>query len=180
MSSQWMTKLALLAVLLPLTTVAHEGDSHDVRPPAAATAAAPRFTAHSARIEMVGVVDGRQVTLYLDRFEDNTPVTGAAVGLAIGGAEVPVTLRSPGEFHGETKRALEPGAWPVVATVSGIDATDRLDAVLDIHGADGVDDAHAHGPGSAIASAAAAVAAVLALGWWGRRTLLRRRAGGAA
>ena len=41
----------------------------------------------SETFELVGVLSGKQITLYLDRFADNSPVRDAQIELEIGGAK---------------------------------------------------------------------------------------------
>ena len=69
------------APCLLLSPPARADDGHDHAGPAPATAGAatPRFTASSEAFELVGVLQGRRLTLYLDRVADNTPVKGATI-----------------------------------------------------------------------------------------------------
>ena len=66
---------------------AGEGHDHGDAAPAAVGQALPRFSAVSETFELVGVLNGKQITLYLDRFADNSPVRGAQIELEIGGAK---------------------------------------------------------------------------------------------
>jgi membrane fusion protein, heavy metal efflux system len=77
--------IALLGLCLLLTTpsVAHEG--HDLalaqdHPP---TASLPHVAITSELYELVGVLDGLRLTIYLDRFQDNVPVTDATINVTI-------------------------------------------------------------------------------------------------
>ena len=83
-----MAFAAILAatLLVPMTRPsAHEG--HDHGPPQAATGpAAPRITVHSETYELVGILKGDQLVIYLDRFASNEPVTAATVAVTIGDA----------------------------------------------------------------------------------------------
>jgi membrane fusion protein, heavy metal efflux system len=78
------TVLVLLCWCLFLTgrVLAHEG--HDlVANQGAPAASLPRLSASSELYELVGVLDGLRLTIYLDRFEDNVPVTDANIGVTI-------------------------------------------------------------------------------------------------
>lgn len=69
----WMFTVAALGS--PAEAIS--GPGHDHGEPAktsTAGAAAPRFTATSETFELVGVLDDKRLTLYLDRAIDNTPV----------------------------------------------------------------------------------------------------------
>ena len=88
-SSHSLAALCLASVLLgnALPVIAGDGHDHGDTAPAATGTALPRFAAVSETFELVGVLDGKQVTLYLDRFVDNTPVRGAQIELEIDGTK---------------------------------------------------------------------------------------------
>jgi hypothetical protein len=125
--------LPLLVVVVLAATAASAADEHghDHGAPAAAVGSAlPRFTAVSEAFELVGVVDGKQLTVYLDRFEDNAPVKDAQIDLEIGGAKVAVKQVSDGEYAGSLPQELKPGIAAVTATIVAGDDTDILAADL--------------------------------------------------
>ncbi len=174
--------LALAALTLAPASRADDGHNHDASPAAASGPALPRFAASSDLFELVGVVDGKRLTIYLDRFADNSPVQNAKVDLEVGGAKVALTEHEPGEFEGALADALKAGVTPVTATVVAGHETDLLAGDLDVH-----EDAHAapaaasgwtrYGPWALGAAVLAALSA-----WWMRRdaTARRARVGGAA
>jgi hypothetical protein len=142
--------------------------------------ALPRFSASSELFELVGVVDGRRVTVYLDRYEDNAPIQGAKLVLQVGAAKVALAEHAAGEFEGELAAAPPPGLTPVTATIVAGSDTDLLAADLDIHTDEHAEDAATQGRGAYLGWAAGALAALIALAWAGRRALVGRRVGGAA
>lgn len=162
--------VALAATLLCLPARAHDG--HDDAPASPAGAALPRFAAASDLFELVGVLDGRQLTVYLDRFADNTPLKGAAVELDFGGTKVSLKEHADGEFEGSLAQAPAPGVIAVTATVTAGQETDLLATDLDLHADDHATPA-AH-RAAWPAWAGAALAAVVGV------VLLARRKGGAA
>ena len=91
--------LALLLGLLPPTALAGAGHDHGEAPAAAAGTALPRFAATSDLFELVGVLDGQKIALYLDHAGDNSPVKDARLELDIAGTNVPVTRVAEGEFQ---------------------------------------------------------------------------------
>ena len=130
--------LAAWSVVMMLATVAPQalaGDGHDHgdAPAPAAGPALPRFTAVSELFELVGVVDGKQVTLYLDHFADNSPVRDARLELQLDGNSIAVEPHAEGEFEAVLERELEPGLVSVTATVSAGQETDLLAGELDLH-----------------------------------------------
>lgn len=80
---------ALLCAALFTTAPAWAGEGHDhgETAPAAVGQALPRFSAVSETFELVGVLSGKQITLYLDRFSDNSPVRDAQIEFEIGNAK---------------------------------------------------------------------------------------------
>lgn len=154
---------------------AGEGHDHGEAPATAAGPALPRFSAVSETFELVGVLDGRRLTLYLDRYADNSPVKGARLDLEIAGAPVTAEPHADGEFEATLPAVPEASVLPVTATVVAGDETDLLAGELDIH------DDHAAEPSAASpalpgwagwAAGAAVVAAAAA--WMARRAASRR------
>ena len=63
-----------------------EGHSHDA--PAAASSQSPRFIATSENFQLVGILKGGRITLYLDREADNSPVVDATIAVTGGDTTV--------------------------------------------------------------------------------------------
>jgi len=177
-------RLVAMALLLALPglALAHDGHDHGDSAPAATAAALPRFTAESESFELVGVLDGRRLTLYLDRFADNSPVRDARLELQLGDEKLVPAPHGEGEFEVLLAAAPVPGMLPVTATVTAGTETDLLAGDFDLHAPQA--EAAAAPPAwrraaGWLAAAAAAVLLVLA----GLRTARARRGvnqGGAA
>ena len=182
-----LAALLVAAVLVAAPAWAGEGHDHGDAAPAAVGQALPRFSAVSEAFELVGVLSGKQLTLYLDRFADNSPVRGAQIELEIGGAKF--KARASEERQGEDEyevllpEAPKPGVLPVTATITAGNETDLLAGELDIH-----EEAHdeevvvTHGWTETAGWGAGGVAVMALLLWGGRRLMGARgvRAGGAA
>lgn len=189
-TARWRTVLA--TALLPLALAAlwlapaHAGPGHDHGPePAPASGPAlPRFAAESELFELVGVLDGRRLTLWLDRAADNAPVTDATIELEVAGAPLKLQ-RHDDVFEAELAAQPAPGSMlPVTATVTVGAEVDLLAADLALPAVDAA--AATGGRWVGLRGAAVAVAGALllaALLWALRRAVTRRRAvvgGGAA
>ncbi len=74
--------MALLAVLMPVG-FAHEGHDHGPSETAMGPIA-PRVAAHSDAYELVGVLRGERLLIYLDRFASNEPIANASVAVTVG------------------------------------------------------------------------------------------------
>lgn len=180
-----MTKILLIglaaaAAHFPGPASADEGHDHGAAPAAAAAPVLPRFAAASELFELVGVVDGRKLTVYLDRYEDNAPVQGAKLVLQVGGAKVALVEHAAGEFEGELATTPQPGVTPVTATIAAGNDTDLLAADLDIPAHEHGEEARTPGWAKYLGWVVGALAALIALAWAGRRALAGRRVGGAA
>jgi hypothetical protein len=174
--------LAAFLALLPAVARAADDHGHDHDTPAAADAAAlPRFAAVSEAFELVGILNGKRLTLYLDRMPDNAPVKEATLELELGGVKVPVQPHGEGQFEVTLTQELTRGVIPVTATVSAGNETDLLAGELDLHDAHGPEAEHRHG-WKEYAGWAAATLIVLTFGGFAVKRLRAqgRRSGGAA
>jgi hypothetical protein len=127
--------LALLLSTAAFCSWADAGHDHGDAPVAASSTAKPRFTATSEAFELVGVVNGKNITLYLDHAADNRPVKDAKLELELGGAKVAIQPHGEGEFEATLAAQLQPGVISVTATIIAGQETDLLAGELEI-GAD--------------------------------------------
>lgn len=125
--------LAALIAVTPLTTQAGEGHDHGEAPAAPTGPALPRFAAVGDTFELVGVLNGHDLTLWLDRAADNSPVTDATLSLTVGGVTVEVEQHAPGEFEAELAEEPGEGELAIVALVAAGQQREQLSAELDIH-----------------------------------------------
>lgn len=134
--------LILLALLLACPAFAGPGHDHGDEAPKTAAPAQPRFAAHSELFELVGVLEGKALTLYLDRADSNEPVTTATLELELAGATLKPRPQADGSFRAELATVPAAGVHPVTATVTAGEEADLLAGELDLHVA--AADEHAH------------------------------------
>ncbi|WP_404299885.1 hypothetical protein [Alicycliphilus denitrificans] len=170
--------LACLLGVFVLAASAHEG--HDDAPATAQAGAAPRFAAVSEQFELIGVIDGRRLSLFLDHAPDNSPVREARLELEVGGKPLAVTQVAEGQYQAELAQPLADGETPVTATVIAGADSDLLATDIDWHAPAAAAQAPAWGGKSILASAAAALLALAALWAWRSRRAASLRMGGAA
>lgn len=121
-----------LASLLSATAAAHEG--HDHGAPAAAVSAAgkPRLALHSDAYELVGVLRGGRLTLFLDRYASNEPVVDARIAVTIaGGAEVEATPTPDGTYVLASDQLAGAGPLELVVAITYPGGDDLLIGTLD-------------------------------------------------
>ena len=124
--------LATFIAATPFTAWADAGHDDSAAPTAAASSAQPQFTAVSETFELVGVLNGKLLTLYLDRADDNSPVKDAKIEIELAGVKLDVKARGEGEFETTLAQQLKPGVTAVAATVIVGQETDLLAGELDI------------------------------------------------
>ncbi len=123
-----------VASLLLTSQMTRAGDGHDHgEKPATQTTSLPRFVASSDQYELVGVIDGKKVTAYLDNSVSNEPVKNAKLSLELGGKPVEIKSTGDGVFEITLIEPLKPGVIAVSATMSAGTVTDLLAGEIDIH-----------------------------------------------
>lgn len=196
--SKFSVTYMVVATLLVLTTPiswAGEGHDHGEAAPVAG-AALPRFTAVSETFELVGVLSGKQITLYLDRFATNNPVRDAQIELEIGSAKFKAKKHDADEYEVMLPEVPKPGVRAVTATVTVGTEADLLAGELDIHAdargekrkdalggtaahsnthSDAHDHAHVHSRWEYVSWAVGGLALLAVLLWVGRRLFASRR-----
>jgi hypothetical protein len=179
-----LVAIPLAACLLaPALALAGDGHDHGEAAPTASGPALPRFAAVSDLFELVGVLNGKQITLYLDRAADNSPVAEAQIELEIGGKKFKAAKQGTDEFEVVLPEAPKSGVLPIIATVSAGTDADLLAGELDIHEAAHTDEpTHVHSWKEYAGWAAGGLAVLAVLAIAGRRVLASRhvRVGGAA
>jgi hypothetical protein len=167
--------LLVASMFIGFNAWAGEGHDHGDAAPANSGVALPRFTAESETFELVGVLSGKQITLYLDRFADSSPVRDAQIELEIGGVKFKAEKHGDDEYDVMLPEAPKPGVLPITVTVTAGKEADLLAGELDIHEEAHADAAHTHS-WTEYAGWAVAGLAALALLAWGARTVRVRGA----
>src|SRR5215468_6714320 len=106
--------------------VAHEG--HDEIPAAVASAAQglPRLVASSEAYELVAILNDEQLTIYLDRFEDNAPVTDANITVTVNDEAVAAQPSGDGVYSISSKRFAGRGLIELVFDIKAKEGDDLL------------------------------------------------------
>lgn len=175
---------------------AHGPNGEHLDAPAQASSAGgtvPRIEAHSEAFELVGRLQGGELSMLINRYATNEPILNATVEVESG------SLKAPAKFHADMgdyavddaamlKALAAPGEHSLVITVLAGTDTDLLDGTLkvpaaaaDVHGhSHDEGHGHAHGPSRTVWLALALVVLV-AVGWlFGRKkTAVSSSVGGA-
>ncbi|AXK38074.1 hypothetical protein [Crenobacter cavernae] len=128
-----MTRQTLLFTLLftPLLAFAHAGEDHgDGSKPAVAANVAPRAEAQTELFELVATPGNGRLTVYLDRFASNEPVTGARVEVESGSWKAVAQAADNGSYLVNAPQFAKPGQYPLVFTVQAGDDADLIETTL--------------------------------------------------
>lgn len=130
--------LAALAFVLPVLPAQAGGDGSDGHSHAApapvqavpAPTALARFSTETEQFELVGVLEGKVLTLYLDQFASNTPVAKAQIEVESGAWKALATEVSPAVYTVPAEPLTRPGQHPLTITVQAGDNADLMMATL--------------------------------------------------
>jgi hypothetical protein len=171
-----------VAIAWPVSAQAGPGHDHGEAAPPATGSALPRFTAVSETFELVGVLNGKQITLYLDRATDNASVPAAQIELEIAGTVFKAEAHDDA-YKVVLPEAPKPGVLPITTTVTAGAEVDLLAGELELRAdAPAAAAAHTHAWTAYAAWAAGGLASLAVLVFIGRRMAARRQdhAGAAA
>jgi RND family efflux transporter MFP subunit len=112
---------------------AHEGHEHEAPRATGPASGSPRVVATSERYQLVGIVEGEVLVIYLDRADDNAPVTAAKIEVAVNGQPYKVELEQKTATYEVTVPQLrKAGSYEVLITLSEGDVHDLLVGTLTI------------------------------------------------
>lgn len=112
-----------------------DGHTHAAPQPGVPTvinAAAPRVTSQTDQFELVGVLEGKVLTMYLDRFGTNAPVSKAEIEVASGSWKATATEIAPAIYTVAADALTQAGRHPLTLTVLAGDESDLMDAILEV------------------------------------------------
>ena len=113
--------LACAALLNP--AFASPGHDHGDEPAVATGTASPRVSTHSDLFELVGMVQGNEMKIYLDRYASNEPVLDAKIEVEIGNIKGVAAAQADGSYSFKNDVFAKPGDLAVSFTVlAGKDA----------------------------------------------------------
>lgn len=123
----------VLTAAIALAAWAHGGEDHgDAAAVIPSADAAPRTTAATENFELVAVLEGKNLMLYLDRFATNEPVANAEIEVESGAFKAIATRQGPGLYALPGENFALPGRHPLTISIQAEDSADLLTATLDI------------------------------------------------
>ncbi|GJE13333.1 efflux RND transporter periplasmic adaptor subunit [Methylobacterium longum] len=126
--------VALLAAVLAGPARAHEGHDHGAGQPPVSKTIAPRGEALTEAFELVAVPRDGILTLFLDRFRTNEPVTGATVEVETPEGPRTATATPEGGYALPAPWLSKPGRHAFTATVTAGEDVDILAVAVTVPG----------------------------------------------
>jgi len=126
-------RVAALAIGLlvgPTIALAHGDEDHGAPPTTAVTTAQPRVSIHSEQYELVGVLRGPWLDVYLDRFGTNEPVTGAKIAMTISDEETTAEPSPGGTYKVASAKFAGSGRLELVFAITAPSGDDLLIGTL--------------------------------------------------
>lgn len=121
---------ALLALSMPL--FAHEGHDHGAAAKSADIRVKPRFELRSEDLELVGVLVGKDLIIYLDRASDNAPIPEAQIEIDGSGIKGVASEMADGVYQLSAPSLTQAGKYPLTITVQAGEIADLFSASLEI------------------------------------------------
>jgi RND family efflux transporter MFP subunit len=153
--------LGALLLLAAATASAHEGEDHAedaqaATAPANQVSTSGRYVAQAGGLELVAAASGHDLTVWIDRWADNVPVTNARVNVTVDGRSIEARPIN-GTYILDAPTLDTRGQHRLSFTVTTADAVQRVAGILNVSSSTPAQE-HAHLPWRTI------LAALLALG----------------
>ncbi|MEF8729892.1 MAG: hypothetical protein V5B34_17085 [Accumulibacter sp.] len=95
-------------------------------PASAAEAARPSFEAHSELFELVGRIRDGRLTLTLDDWASNEPISGARIEIDFAGHSHIAEARADGTYTLDATPFAAPATYPLIITITAGEQSDLL------------------------------------------------------
>lgn len=128
----WKCLIAAVLLTLSMALPAHEGHDHAAAASPADVRLAPRFELRSDDFELVGVLAGKELIVYLDRAADNAPIAGAQIEIEGQGIKGLASEMAEGVYRLSAPSLAQAGKHPLTITVQAGEIVDLLAATLEI------------------------------------------------
>lgn len=129
--------LSLMVMAIPTSRAqAHEGHDHGAPPTPVSTTIAPRVDASSTTFELIAVFRANALTVFVDRFATNEPVTGAVIEVDTPRGAVAAKENPDGTYTLPADWASPGGSYDLIFTVTAGADIDVLTGTLKLPGGD--------------------------------------------
>lgn len=123
--------ICLLLLCICVNAGAHEGHDHADEAAPIVTNIAPRIAASSDELELLAIVAGNQLHVYIDQADNNQPLSGAKLELEVAG-ETRRAIVSGDHYLLDAPWLLQPGRHLLVFSVESARVSDLLPAEYNV------------------------------------------------
>lgn len=133
--TRWVAAVALTSSFVVATAQAHEGHEHGAPVASLPVTTLPRADATGDEFEAVAVLKGGRLSIFVDRFADNRPVTDATVVVTVGTMDLKAEASPDGSYGVAVPSLAEPGRHDLLIALQDGAVSDLLIATLETPGA---------------------------------------------
>lgn len=112
--------------------LAHEGHDHGPAAPALPQTVKPRIAVHSDAYELVAIATGQRLTIFLDRYSSNAPVTDARIEIMDGSGTIAAEIQPDSTYRATLASIEKPGRHELIFNIQHKDGDDLLPGTLEI------------------------------------------------
>lgn len=120
-----------VSLLTSFSIAAHEGEDHEPVTKPADVRISPRFEVISEQVEMVGILADKNLVIYLDHADDNSPIEDAKIEIEGNAFKGVATAFGDGIYQLPVKSIL-PGKYPLTITLEAGEISDLLSAAIEV------------------------------------------------
>lgn len=124
--------LLMLAANFAPVAVAHEGHNHGAPAQQQVQDLAPRAAMANELFNLLAVLDGSNLNLYLDRLADNSPVADAQIDVEGEGLQLSAKMQSTGIYLVQSPKLANPGTQHFTLTLTVGDSLDIFPLSLEV------------------------------------------------
>jgi hypothetical protein len=119
-------------IIIPAPLSAHEGHDHETAPLSTGGSFAERGESSSEAFEVVAVVEGLELVIYLDQFATNEPVADATIEVETPAGPVAVQKRTGDAYRLPAAWLAQPGRYDLIVTATTKSGAEVLPLALEI------------------------------------------------
>ena len=119
-------------IMIPAPLSAHEGHNQETAPLPTSGSFAARGESSSETFELVAVVQGRELVIYLDQFATNEPVADATIEVETPAGPVAVQTRTGDAYRLPAAWLAQPGRYDLIVTATTKSGAEVLPLTIEI------------------------------------------------
>nr|WP_314899287.1 hypothetical protein [uncultured Deefgea sp.] len=125
--------ILICSLILSTTAWAHGDDDHGAEPkPASTPQVVSSSESASADFEVLAQMDGQMLTIYLNRYADNLPISNASLEVESGAFKAKLKSVASGVYQAPAATLAKVGEHPLIMTLIAGEQSDLLETTLKV------------------------------------------------